>query len=82
MYTMATPSSFMRLTCLKRSSTSLALSTAVGSSRIKTRSFCSKALAISTICCWAVPSLRMGRRVSMSTPKELSSSLLCRCMAE
>ena len=47
----------------KRSSTSLGVNAAVGSSISSTRAFCERALAISTICCVAIDRPRTFVRV-------------------
>ena len=54
----AVPCSRKRRTRRNRSATSLSVREEVGSSMIRMRALMEKALAISTICCWAMLRLR------------------------
>ncbi len=57
-----------------RRSASAVESTAVGSSKTMTRTFCDRALAISTTCWWATARSPTARRGSMEKPRRRSSS--------
>ena len=64
----------------KRTRVSLTVREEVGSSRISTSVFRLIALAISTICRWAMGRLFTRARVLMRTPKESSSAPALRCI--
>ena len=65
---METPSAFSRAISANSSSVSRSDSAAVGSSITRMRAFWLIALAISTICCWATPSVLTTTEGSMSKP--------------
>ena len=72
---MATPSAFSRAISPNSNSVSRSESAAVGSSMTRMRAFWLIALAISTICCCATPSLWTAIEGSMSKPIESSTRL-------
>ena len=80
--TMATPLALSSSSTAKSASTSLPVSAAVGSSKMRMRAFMDSALAISTSCCLATPSSPTGMSRSTSKPIRCSAAWACalRCL--